>query len=361
MAEPNPNALAWELVAAYEDAQRYLLHLIATMVDDEDKAFYTSQYEQILRLHRLAQAYLSPMESRVNQLVHKIAVREYEQSVREAMTMADTPVPQVIDAGSAHALATAAVGEVTSQHQMILRQAEDIYRTVVHQGMRRAMLAGVPNQIAVQDVLNKFADSGITSFVDKAGRRWSMDTYTDMAVRTVRNHARNEGHMRGYDLAGVRFVKASWHPASAPQCAPYQNQILSIDGGTGAVEVTNIVTGEPMTITVKATLRQAIAAGYHHPNCRHRDIPYTPGTRQWQPTEGWEESNPAQYAALQRQREIERHLRRWKRRDEVALTPQAQAQASARIKHWEAELKKLIRENKHLSRQEWRETTRVGA
>ena len=425
--------------------------------------------------------------------------------------------------------------------------------------------------------------------------------------------------MKGYDLAGVRFVKASWHPASAPQCAPYQNQILSIDGEAGAVEVTNMVTGEPMTITVKATLRQAIAAGYHHPNailggsqnfatlnsdplaaskgtyrgpaitistaeghsvtisphhpvltgdgwkaakfvregdylhsasnsdiatrprrstntprggaeldhmpttveeefealsevlssvsiptagyhfdddrkflegevhvivpddglpivpdvqiveetgevrfmtpgmeslsescfgsfdlgrfsiggavggalpdgdtlllqspsdgrvgdshnvadvlagvpgvvkldkvihvevnpcfvghafdfqtvdglytidtlilhnCRHRDVPYTPGTRQWQPPVGWEERNPAQYAALQRQREIERHLRRWKRREEVALTPQAKVQAEARIKHWEAELKKLIRENKHLSRQEWRETTRVGA
>lgn len=118
----------------------------------------------------------------------------------------------------------------------------------------------------MRHALNQYADRGITAFIDRAGRRWALDSYVDMSVRTMRNQATQEGHLSGYEQAGVELVRASWHTASAPQCFPFQNQLLAISGPAGVRELIDPATGDKVTVTVKDTLRGAISKGYHHPN-----------------------------------------------------------------------------------------------
>lgn len=57
------------------------------------------------------------------------------------------------------------------------------------------------------------------------------------------------------------LIITSFHGDCSPLCLPHQNKILSTNG---------LTPGYPK-------LDDAIADGYHHPNCRHLDFPYIRG------------------------------------------------------------------------------------
>ncbi|MEU1667401.1 phage minor capsid protein [Streptomyces sparsogenes] len=71
---------------------------------------------------------------------------------------------------------------------------------------------------ATQDAMRRFADQGITSFRDRAGRRWQLTSYAEMAVRTSVGRAATEAHTRTLAEASVDLVIVSDSPASA-RCA----------------------------------------------------------------------------------------------------------------------------------------------
>jgi hypothetical protein len=67
---------------------------------------------------------------------------------------------------------------------------------------------------------------------------------------------------------------------------------------------------------------------------------YFPGVTKIKPPQTDEQG----YADKQRQRAIERHIREWKRRKAVAMDGEAKAKADAKIKAWQAEARKNVRE-----------------
>jgi hypothetical protein len=99
----------------------------------------------------------------------------------------------------------------------------------------------------------KLAERGITGFVDRLGRQWSMRTYTEMAVHQATMDSFREGTRlrlleHGYDL-----VVFSAHLAACPLCVPWENRTVSLTGRTK---------GYP-------TLADARVAGMFHIGCRH--------------------------------------------------------------------------------------------
>src|SRR5699024_12119652 len=103
-------------------------------------------------------------------------------------------------------------------------------------------------------------------------------------------------------------------------------------------------------------LDDAIANGYHHPNCRHTDTAYIPGTPAPEPVETGAEEE----AAEQAQRYHERQIRAWKRREAVAITPKEKSRASAKVREWQAQQREHLKNNKWLSRRYDREQVRAG-
>lgn len=124
--------------------------------------------------------------------------------------------------------------------------------------------------------------------------------------------------------------------------------MLSISGPAGVRHIGG------RAVTVKANLRDAIRAGYRHPNCRHTETAYRPGMKP--PVVG--EQDPAEYEALQRQRAIERHIRRWKLREAVALTEQEKRYAHARVLSWQQEQRNHVSAHRFLARRYNREKLR---
>src|SRR5690606_27925203 len=93
-------------------------------------------------------------------------------------------------------LAQVAVGNLRATHLRILRQAEDVYRQVIAETAAPQMLTGaLTRREAAQAALNRFADMGITGFVDRAGRTWTIESYAEMATRTAAGQAAIQGHI----------------------------------------------------------------------------------------------------------------------------------------------------------------------
>ncbi|WP_371325939.1 phage minor capsid protein [Corynebacterium sp. HMSC065A05] len=91
-------------------------------------------------------------------------------------------------------------------------------------------------------------------------------------------------------------------------------------------------------------------------NCRHRVTAYQAGDPVPTMPSLSEEQNQRDYDASQRQRAMERTLRKWKRREAAALTPQERQQAKAKIWEWKNEIKAHVDAHPHQTRDKFRES-----
>ncbi|MFF5495758.1 phage minor capsid protein [Streptomyces aquilus] len=282
---------------------------------------------------------------------HRAAVAELGALSDDARALVDdvTPNAQAVDR-----LAQETVDVVTSTHRSILRAVVDRFRAIVAEVTATPLLGTGTRRQATQDAMRRFADEGIRAFVDKAGRRWQLTSYAEMAVRTSVGRAATEAHMRTLATAGVDLVIVSDAPRECPLCRPWEGRVLSIGGPDGEreVEVEHAIDdGRMIPVRVAGSLDEARRAGLQHPNCRHSVSAYTPGLT----TTEQAKSDPAGYEAGQRQRAIERHIRKYKKREAAAVTPEAQRAARLKVRQWQGAMRDHLAAHPDLRRLRHRE------
>jgi hypothetical protein len=122
------------------------------------------------------------------------------------------------------------------------------------------------------------------------------------------------------------------------QCAVWQGRILARTGTAGERRVENELTGEPMRVEVAGTVDEARAAGLMHPNCRHTFLPFIPGVTRAESVE----YDQAAEDEREHLRELERKVRREKRKEAGALTPADADRARRTIRALQAEIRDHI-------------------
>jgi len=160
--------------------------------------------------------------------------------------------------------------------------------------------------------------------------------------------------MRTLESAGVDLVIVSKAPRECPLCRRWEGKVLTIGGPSGArtVEVEHATEDDRMvSVDVAGSLDEARAAGLQHPNCRHSVSAYTPGITKVPHGD----PDPEGYAAGQRQREIERTIRKYKAREAAAVTPEAQRAARAKQRQWQAAMRDHLAAHPDLRRLRARE------
>lgn len=192
-----------------------------------------------------------------------------------------------------------------------------------------------------QKVLDNFQDRGITGMVDKSGRRWNMVSYVEMATRTAAGNLAMSAYLDELVKAGVDVVRVTVMPNCHPYCRPYQGRLLSITGGSK-----ESVTGEK----VVASLADALAHGFRHPNCRHTITLDIPGKAVPDP----DLIDPGDYHATQQLRSLEREVRKWKRAEASAVTPESRQKARAHIRDAQGKIRDHV-EKTAIPRNRWRE------
>ena len=349
------DAVVRRTVALYDDAERLLLERIAkSLAEGLDAPDWAAK--KLLEV-QMVQARL---RRDLNLLAGK-ASAEISTGIGEAYNAGQiTAVGQlgrVVDGGSpvnpfvsqaAVALARDTVAGITGQHARVLRSVGDVYRNVIAEVVG-VQLAGATNQRELAGrALAKFADKGVTGFVDSAGRRWSMSAYTEMAMRTATHNASEVGHTERLQAEGHDLVIVSDHAQECPDCARWEGKVLSLSG--------TYEKGHPqkqrdggVRVMIAGTLAQAKQDGYGHPGCRHRVVAFFPGVTKVPERQG----DPGDYLLRQEQRHLERGVKRWRRREAAALSPAEAKLARAKAREWGERLR--AHEAAHgLKRQPWR-------
>jgi hypothetical protein len=241
-----------------------------------------------------------------------------------------------------------ATTSVQSMHGQILRSVLDAYRDVIAETAAQAVTGARTRQQAAQAALDRFANRGVTGFIDRAGRHWDLASYAEMATRTANGRAQVAGTLDRLVAGGHGVVIVSNHPQECPLCRPWEGRVLSITGSPAPG--TQLADGA----TVAGTVAQAQADGLQHANCRHSLTAYVPGLT----VAPEHTADPDGDRQRQEQRRLERGLRTWRQRQAVAFTPEAKRLAAAKVAEWRDALTAHV--DRH-SLQRRRERERVGA
>ena len=116
------------------------------------------------------------------------------------------------------------------------RGVEDIFRREGLAAAARQLVAELPEPAAAGALRSRLERQGLVAFIDRAGRRWNLDTYTAMVVRTVSAEAVNQGVAtrmlgRELDLVDVTYSGDHYHAEGGKEeCAPYHGRTFSLTG-----------------------------------------------------------------------------------------------------------------------------------
>jgi hypothetical protein len=342
--------LAEGTAAVYRHAEMLLIQRMAKMLksgDDTAPDWAERKLAAIRTLRSYAENVIAHLDGAMNSEVEQALVLAYERGGEAALAelgRMSGASPQdlhrlrqdIPGAGAINRLIRSAVTTLRGTHLRILRWTLDTYRAAVGANATGVLLGTHSRLRAAQVAWEELITRGITGFVDRAGRRWELASYVEMAMRSTAAQAAVEGHLDRLRDAGIDLVIVSNAPQECVKCRPWEGAILS-RGGAGAryVTVQHATDDRPITVYVAGSVNDAIAAGLMHPNCRHSLSAYLPGVTKL-PTRT---ADPQGDADRQELRRLERKVREWKRREEGALTPQAERAARAKVRDWQAQIR----------------------
>jgi hypothetical protein len=357
--------LARAVATIYEDAEQTLLGILAHALAEgiESPRWAELKLAAIGDVRHAVQQVADALQRDADGAIGRAVAEAYRRGGQSAVAelgaldegRREFVLNHLPNAAAADRLARAAVDEQQPVHRRILRAPLDIYRSVVARVSANPLLGALTRRQASQRALDQFATRGISSFTDRAGRRWSMSAYAEMAVRSSTGRAAIEGHVDALTALGEQLVIVSDAPLRCPLCAPWEGEILAINGQSGphTLRLEHATQdGRVVPVHVAGSLPEARDAGLFHPNCRHNLSVYLPGVTQR--PQSPPHPGGATYEDTQTQRYYERQVRAYKRRAAAAMTDEARRQANAKVREYQKRIRELT-DDKQLRRKRERE------
>lgn len=135
----------------------------------------------------------------------------------------------------------------------VARRVDDVYRKMTLEKARGSVLGYQTSKTAAKKLREELQSQGITGFVDKAGRKWTIQNYTRMAAITVTNNTLRQGTINRIQERGHDLVRVSSHEGTCKKCAPYNGATLSLSGNDPDYP----------------SIDEARGNGLFHPRCKH--------------------------------------------------------------------------------------------
>jgi hypothetical protein len=174
---------------------------------------------------------------------------------------------------SVRALQDSILERLTAARQTVGRTINDVYARAGRRAALRAVLGadGSPRTAAKalhadlmrdRDIARAVREGGF-GFVDKSGKRWALDHYTEMVVRTTTREAVTQGALARMASHSIDLARVSVHASSCKICAPWESRLVSLDGhrtdyhGEAVTDLVSLPNGGPP----------------FHPQCRHSLAP----------------------------------------------------------------------------------------
>lgn len=313
--------LAQKVVSLYADAERVLLARIARALAKgiEAPEWVELKLLEVQFLKRQTAALVASLGDRAAAEVAVALAEAYNRGGASAaadlaallkVTLAEVSAP-LVGLPPVELLISEAMRKLIAANKRGELVVVEAFRSIVTETAAQVLIGTETRRQAAQAALDRFAARSITGFVDRAGRGWNLESYTEMVMRTSCGNAAVEGHIDRLQANGFDLVIVSDAPKECPLCTEWEGKVLSLSGSDPRYP----------------SLDQARSDGLHHPNCRHSLGAWQPGiTRPMGET-----ADPEGYADSQRLRYLERKVRAAKRIEAAAMDDAARKAAHAKV------------------------------
>ena len=251
------------------------------------------------------------------------------------------------------ALVSTVKKDLNKAQYSVLRKIEDVYRETIFKS-HLYLQAGTKSLNQAIDMATKdFLEKGINSIKYKNGARVNIASYAEMCLRTASHRATLLGEGKKRDEYGIHLVVVSAHGNTCKYCEPWQGQILIDD-----------IFSHPSKEYIEEykakykCLSEAVEKQFLHPNCRHTISTYFEGITTLPKVPDSKEAIKV-YEAEQKQRQLEREIRKWKRIKAGTLDPLEEGKAIKKVKELQQRLRNHINENSQLRRAYQREENKI--
>lgn len=258
-----------DVLSAYQDAQ-------STIMAQIKAAAAAGDLDQKVRRIQALQAVLNTLDRlgvRTDPMARLLVADAFRESADRTGTRAkgagiDTTVNlstfNQIEIEAVQALQDSILGALRDARALVGRRvADDLARVGRRATMQHLLGARGSTRSAASEMVRDLRQRGVTGYVDKAGHRWALNRYAEMAVRTTTRQAVVEGAKARMVAQGISIAQVSVHGTLCPICKPWEGRYVSLDGtrsSVGASPVADLAAlpggGPPL-----------------HPNCRHTLLP----------------------------------------------------------------------------------------
>lgn len=165
-------------------------------------------------------------------------------------------------------------------------------------------------QTAAVEMVGELLEHGVTCFIDRGGKQWTLPNYCHMTARTTAAQSRNVGTLFDDEAHDLYIVVP--HQTSCPVCAPFEGRVFSRSGNNPYYPPLSDLFGKINPAGDNSLENTWLSI---HPNCRHSlakyiERAYTPLEVQQKRTFSNPKTNP--YKTDPRTTE---KVEEWKRRE----------------------------------------------
>lgn len=219
----------------------------------------------------------------------------------------------------------------------MLSGSEQIYRDIITKSTADVIAGNKTLQQAMVQTAKEWAARGVPTITDKLGRQWGTEGYVSTVVRATQKNVATEVQEGRFDEYDIDLVEISSHAGSRPSHIEYQGKIFSRSGKskkypslkeTSYGEIDGIVTGI---------------------NCKHQMYAYIEGvsTKRFEPYD--KKESVEEYKQSQKQRYLERQIRRAKKEKAVLQSMKADEgdiqKANELIRKRQASMRSFIKDS----------------
>lgn len=216
----------------------------------------------------------------------------------------------------------------------IIRGANDVYKDIVIKTQLESVITAEGLDAVAKRIAKQWALKGIPTLSDRRGRKWSVEAYTNLLTRTAEKNLTTSLANARWDANGQDLVRVSRHAGSRPSHYEFQGKIYSRSGMSKKYP--------PLSSTTYGEI-DGIITGI---NCRHYLYAYFEGREDKHQLQTFED-NKKTYEESQRQRTIEREIRKAKSNlaiTEIMGTDEEIEKAKSLVKRRQAKMRNFIKE-----------------
>lgn len=322
--------VAMGVIKLYEDVEDEILKDIARRIKKADEVTATAerQMEVLIEngysyedLEEKLKPYLNDIDEEISKVIDRSSIKHYVDE-KKAYELANNHLIDFTKNDRVAKINRQIKDNLLANNKMITNSMgvayngkgyglQEFYTKEINKHVLMVSSGAFDRQSAVRKLINSIGDSGIKSInYDKSGRNYTLESASKMIVNTAISQLTGQISLMNAQDMGQDLMELSAHIGARPSHAEWQGRIVSLSGANSKyLSLDDIGYGE--------------VTGFKGANCRHDWYPFFEGisNRVYDDEEledfdpepfEYEDKEYSYYEATQKQRQIERSIRKYK-------------------------------------------------